>query len=346
MTRKLIRGAFQLAIIGFMATMVLEGVIAASLAYPSASPLPASFLSYLYLGFDANIIQFTRKCAVYDPELTYVLRPGNCRFANREYENVYRINSLGLRDTEDALRRPEIILAGDSVTMGLGVEQDEAFPQVLAHATGRRTLNAGVSSYGTARELLLLQRLDRANLRHLVIQYWENDYRENPEFASTGALHVLTEDQYEATVSEHESSRPYWPGKYAYHTVRSARWYVAWKLSGRANVTEPDATLQAEAFVGALEKAPIDLTGVRVLVIAANADFLAAVRRRALLSQVAWVTEIDTLDITSSFSFDGARFVIDDHPTRLGHADIARQLAAAIGDANQHALTPGSDEAH
>ena len=52
-------------------------------------------------------------------------------------------------------------MLGDSYAMGWGVEQGESFPEILEAATGLRVLNAGVPSYGTPRELLMLERLDR-----------------------------------------------------------------------------------------------------------------------------------------------------------------------------------------
>ena len=51
-------------------------------------------------------------------------------------------------------------MLGDSHAMGWGVEQEEALPQVLARKSGRKVLNAAVSSYGTVREMLMLDRLD------------------------------------------------------------------------------------------------------------------------------------------------------------------------------------------
>jgi hypothetical protein len=126
-------------------------------------------------------------------------------------------------------------------------------------------------------------------------------------------------------------------------TLRWTRRYVGWQLSEEADVTQPAATLQAEAF-GALEKSPVDLTSARILIVAANADFLAAVRQRSSQSEVEWVTTIDVIDVTSALSSDGARFVIDDHPTQLGHAAIAREIAATIVS-TRHTLAPGPVDA-
>lgn len=62
-----------------------------------------------------------------------------------------RTNSYGYRGGEPA---PGAILClGDSTTFGWGVEEDEAWPAVLARETGRRTLNGGVPGYSTVQGL-------------------------------------------------------------------------------------------------------------------------------------------------------------------------------------------------
>ena len=59
--------------------------------------------------------------------------------------------------------------------MGWGVEQQETFAQIIEARTGLTVLNATVSSYGTAREIMSLKRLNSERMRFLVIQYSNND---------------------------------------------------------------------------------------------------------------------------------------------------------------------------
>jgi hypothetical protein len=84
-----------------------------------------------------------------------------------------------LRDDEESLFSPEIVVVGDSQAMGWGVSQDLTFSSLLENALGKPILNAAISSYGTARELKILERIDLSNLKFLIIQYSDNDYREN-----------------------------------------------------------------------------------------------------------------------------------------------------------------------
>ena len=113
-----------------------------------------------------NVIQNT-DCARYDKGLFYTLNPGVCKFDSDAFKSTFsvevKVNSQGTRDEEDRLKAPEIICIGDSHIMGWGVKQEESCPKLIERYTGKKTLNAGVSSYGTARELMLLSKLDRKN---------------------------------------------------------------------------------------------------------------------------------------------------------------------------------------
>ena len=119
----------------------------------------------IYRHFNRSLIQFDEACAIYDPEVTYTLKPGTCTFGNLEFQNTFNVNRLGVRD--DEARRsmaPRSSCWSDSARHGLGVEQGETLSHVLARKCGLKVLNAAVSSYGTAREMMLLNRLDTSRL--------------------------------------------------------------------------------------------------------------------------------------------------------------------------------------
>jgi len=89
---------------------------------------------------------------------------------NKEGETSFRTNSAGFRDREHARAKPpgtlRIVVLGDSYSEALQVDLDQAFWSVLQRELnqcprlqGRQVevLNAGVSGYGTAQELLMLR---------------------------------------------------------------------------------------------------------------------------------------------------------------------------------------------
>ena len=76
------------------------------------------------------MIQFMPCCARHDASLTYTLKPGLFSFSNIEFETQYHVNHMGLRDDEESLNNPQIIVLGDSQAMGWGVEQKREFCRV------------------------------------------------------------------------------------------------------------------------------------------------------------------------------------------------------------------------
>ncbi len=95
--------------------------------------------------------------------LRYVLNPGA---QDHGLEHPITINSLGFRDREYELAKPEgvqrIVALGDSITFGLGLDFDEVWPKVLEVKLGEsgrkvEVLNLGVSGYDTGQEVAFLE---------------------------------------------------------------------------------------------------------------------------------------------------------------------------------------------
>ncbi len=205
------------AVLGLSAVLAMaEGLLAVMLA--NTERLPAGLLSgvrSIYLREDWTIPQMDLDIVAYDPELTYLLRPGPARFRNREFDTTIAGNSAGLRDNEASLERPDLIVLGDSFAFGWGVERHDTFAQVLERSTGLKVLNAAMSSYGTAREVILLERLDLSAARAIVVQYFMNDYRENRAFVDAGyTLAITPEDEFLLSVRDFERQTTYRPLDY------------------------------------------------------------------------------------------------------------------------------------
>jgi hypothetical protein len=172
--------------------------------------------AYYYDFYNSPLPQFEPKAAVYSQRLFYTLRPNTrFRYFNSEFNNAYSVNSKGVRDGESALRSPGIICLGDSYAMGWGVGQQETYAKQLEQLSGMKTLNAGVSSYGTAREMVQLEQLDTSALKYLVIQYCSNDIGENQAYISNHyVLPVSGKDYYDSIVAGQQIQKKYFPGKY------------------------------------------------------------------------------------------------------------------------------------
>jgi len=299
-----------------------------------AAGLSGNLLSHLrayYLRHDRVLLQSLPECSRYDPELFYTLRPGRCGFANREYDTVLFVNSAGLRDTEESLRAPEVVVLGDSFTTGWGVGQEEAFPQQLARLSGRRVLNAGVPSYGTVREIELLDRIDTSRLRTLVVQYDDNDSEENAVFREQrNRLAVKPERAFVHDVQRAGTRHRYYFGKYSCEIVRAAL------DPERAAPSPPAPRRQAQLFLNALVHASrCDLSGVQVVVLDLNADRLItgelvrAIAEEAVRGTYpAFVRRLRVLDLAGRILPDDY-FVLDDHLRASGHRKVAEALLQA-----------------
>jgi hypothetical protein len=335
--RRLLFVAYNL----FIAAALAESIILVMLHAPSLtarSPRPfRRLIQQVYRHFNRSLIQFDRDCARYDPAITYTLKPGTCTFENLEFKNVYRINRVGVRDDEVALDKPEVIVLGDSHAMGWGVDQDESLPRVVARQTRLKVLNAAVSSYGTVREMMMLDRLDTSRLRTLVLQYSDNDVVENRTFQQEhGHLPILPEPQYEQIVRHYQSQRLYYPGKYLFRLFMKVT---------RLEEPEPDqarmeplsAAKEAELFLNAMMHAshtPLD--AVQILVFEVNEQIRPARPFIAALESVKtrsdnppYIRRLKTLDIAPLLTPDDF-YVLDDHMNRRGHEKVATAIAQAL----------------
>ena len=289
-----------------------------------------------YGGFDRAILQTDPRFARYDPELFYTMRPGRFVFAQREFAHEFRVNSLGVRDEESALDAPEIVVVGDSVAMGWGVPQDRTFAAIIARETGRRVLNAAVSSYGTVREMRLLERVDRQRLAWLIVQYNANDVGENRLFLQRGRHEPGTRERFESTAQRYEAKRVYYPGKYAWESVRRLPRMIKDRLAPRPlRGPAPTADEEAEAFLNALLRAgSVDFDRVRLVVAEVTGEGAPSTMLNALRPRLArqdlprGIRAAHLVDIGARLGPD-AFHVLDDHPNAHGH----RLIADAVLDA-------------
>ena len=344
-SRRLLRAAPVVVFNVVVAALLAELTLVAALRMPSVTAhAPAVVLGFaqkVYRHFQRNLIQFDSQCARYDPSLGYTLRPGTCEFGNLEFSHQFRINSRGLRDEESALTAPDVIFLGDSQAMGWGVAQEEAMPQALARRTGLKVLNAAISSYGTVRERMLLDTLDRSALRAVVLQYCDNDSPENQAFVNAGGrLPIMSEARYEAAAAATARDARYYPGKYVFRLVLKAL-HLEEPEADQARL-DPTLTPAAEArlFIRAfLEAGDASLVGVPIVVFEVNSN--PAVPRRFIqaLGEVkqdpAYPPAIRNMVLIETEGAFGRQdfYVIDDHLTAQGNDLVARLVARALADA-------------
>ncbi len=221
--------------------------------------------------------------------------------------------------------------------MGWGVAQEETFPALVARATGRRVLNAAVSSYGTVREMRLLERIDRRRLAWLIVQYNANDVGENRLFHQRGHHVSSGAEKFEETWRRYAAKRAYYPGKYAWESVRRLH-----ARDRRAPLAAPAARARAHGGGGSRcvpRRAPARGNG-RLRARAPDRGRSDGRRRAATLvttlpSRLArpgvptGVRTAKLLDVGARLGPD-AFHVLDDHPNARGHRLIADAVLGAL----------------
>ncbi len=169
----------------------VAGLIAASMSLALSLGLLELALTIVYpQGGSPPIFEF-------DPELGHRHKP-NLDFVHvwNGHDNVssIRTNDFGLRSTSVPVTKKRgeyrILALGDSYTFGYGVGDDDAFPAVLGRMLKHAgepsyddiiVINAGVSSYGTAQELLYYKSQGRTFQPDLVLLsiFVGNDVQDN-----------------------------------------------------------------------------------------------------------------------------------------------------------------------
>ncbi len=335
---RLLSGAASTLVVVVVTAVLAEATLAAIRHVPFLFRLkPLTPLARELYFVDRGMVQLLPDCARWDPELGYTLRPGRCTFANTEYRTELLVNRLGVRDSEEALAAPEVVVLGDSFALGWGVSGDETFAARLGKMTGRKVLNAGVASYGSVRELRLLAKVDRSRLTTVVWQFCDNDYVENEAYAKNGnRLETLPEAEYDGWVALHARARRYVPGRYLLSAL-TAR-YRALTHAPPVDPSSPDPDdpavrrNQVSFFLDVLETSPVDLSPYRIVLFElngrnANADWFLPMLHEEIARGVhpGWVRRLVLVDVAARL-VPSDFYVLDDHLTPDGQKKVAEIL--------------------
>jgi hypothetical protein len=320
---------FAAAVLSATFTLVLvEGLLALPLSIPALWQVPGlQAIAARRYWLEVDLIQWNPDCAQWDPELSYTLRPGTCTYSNPGYKNEYRINTLGVRDDEESLKQPDVVVLGDSHTMGMGVEQDETYASQLESMLNLKVLNTGISSYGTARELGMLQRVDRSRARFLLIQYCSNDFEENQEFIdSGGTLPARAREWFDMQVEGSKRGRRYHPGRF----IESFLWSMWDQERGR----NPGLSHQAlHYFLDVIERHPVDLSGMKIIIfqIESFPNDADPSRLEQVLADYPKHRLSGAQTVKVQTALGPEHYIpLDGHMSAMGHRLVAERLAAVM----------------
>ena len=205
-------------------------------------------------------------CVAPDPDLIYKPANGTCKFDDIEFKTTLTFTGEG-RDTGVKPQGTGIAVIGDSHAMGWGINDQETFSAQLQKLTKRPVYNLGVASYGTARELIRLEKsgvLDKVDT--VIIQYCNNDKSENLKFDSTS--HEAISDIVFGRAKPKEPSHP---NKLKF--IAHGYWLTltAPFRSLAEKIRRKSFTPHYGPFISTLQKHTSALKGKRVIVFYSNA---------------------------------------------------------------------------
>ena len=292
-----------------------------------------------------NVVQSVCGRVINDARI-YTLEPDRCEFWNSEFSTSIAITEDGYRQVSQVpvSATPAVAVLGDSHAFGWGVKDGSEFASLLASSQERPVINLAMSSYGTARGLLTFERLGKHS-DVIIIQYCENDFRENIAF-SEDPQHFLSSYQSriesynevltkvrEHTNREHLRRRVL---SYVYRKLVSV--WQFFDLSPKTFRFEkiPSSRLEDEAltFAKVLSHFKDTLMNKRIIVFEINAhgairSEFASVFRSS--TQAAGLQNVEFIDLSTVLTRSDFYF-LDDHMNEQGHRKVAAVLSSVLGN--------------
>jgi len=186
---------------------------------------------------------------LYDPEIKYILAPNQQGWID---EGLVTVNSLGFRGRETASPKPagrfRVVAIGDSVTIGMSVNDDETFAAQLEAQLHARfpardldVVNLGVAGYDTRQEVGLLERnLTRLSPDLVLVGFYTNDVPDalQTEAAPAGTT-IAAANATPGQVLHMDSTSPSFVDKYL-RRIRlvylAGRTFNRWRGAGEAGM--------------------------------------------------------------------------------------------------------------
>ena len=170
----------------FFLIYIISGYLLLRGITPKSKLINTYQVNFYLEGGVRNLWQNNPDCVEFDKDLIYVPKFRSCNFKNIEFDTNISFDKFGRASNhpdKEKNKNQSIAVIGDSYAMGWGVNDDETFSHILEKKINKNVYNLAVSSYGTRRELI---RLEKSGLLDLIdtviIQYCYNDFGENKSF--------------------------------------------------------------------------------------------------------------------------------------------------------------------
>jgi hypothetical protein len=257
---------------------------------------------------------------------------GICELNNIEYEMKFEKDMYGFRNSKGKITsKADIVLIGDSHTLGIGVHDNEIFSSVLENKYGYKTKNLGVGSFAIKRELMALKKFTNQE-SVIVIQYCDNDFLDNIQSLK------LPFEEYKNQVRDNwmrvksnylDSKKLGWVVPIRYLTQQYNHPLHTSKSDFYQSVNKRDIREEAKVFAKIVSEHISLLKDKRVIIFESSGWGLNHPRFssqfREALNKYAPSLDFTVLD-SAKFLNTSEYYFLDDHLNKFGHYKIAKEI--------------------
>ena len=265
-----------------------------------------------------NIFHFSQNCINFDRHLLYKPKAGLCRFSNAEFDTSLTFGELiRVHDSKiyDRINNDHIVVLGDSIAMGWGVNDNETFSYYLENLSKKKVFNMGVSSYGTIREIKKLKQSPYYNDQAtIIIQYHRNDIYENKEL---NINKIYSQEEFNQIFNYNKKNQ-----KNIKFILRNYKTSIRLFFSDILDIIFKEKNLELmnfnddKIYLEELIKTNFDLTNNRLIVIIPLLPW----------QKVINIPQHDEIEYLFIKLKKKHYFIIDDHPNAIGHKEIAEKI--------------------
>ena len=265
----------------------------------------------------------------------YKMKAGTCRAKNIEYDITMSFDTNGFRNGVRSTNHYDVAVIGDSHAQGAGVADDQNFSYLLESTYHYQTLNLGIGSYATMRELEALAAYG-AHAKYVVVQYCDNDFAENEQSLrlSKEDFRALAEKQWNEIRNSYKAGklRGYMAPLHDLAVMIRDRSYSAKSTWRRTLIEKRPIELEASTFGQIIERYRALLEGKRLIVIeiasyGANSPRFEA-SFGAELNKISGL-QYRIINSAQILNYDDY-FFLDGHMNSLGHQKLAAALSQEI----------------
>ena len=281
--------------------------------------------SIYFKGGLRNIWQQKKDCVKFDKHLLYIPKKGACKFNNPEFKTYlnfsdgYRLN--GNPKLPKLKKKDSILVLGDSLAMGWGVNDNETYSSLIEKKIGRKVYNQAVSSYGTVRQVkryLNSELYNTDEIGTIIIHYHHNDLLENNNLKLSKTYNQSSFNK----VIEENKINALWVIRQFKRSLRityNALINLFFNNKKKLEIDLKEHFIKVENLI----MNNLDITNKKFI-------FLYIIEKNTKVINLPLKSKLKNLDFVILEMENKNFFIIDDHINALGHINVSMELMKKI----------------